>query len=270
MSIAAQKCAASASIPRMIGVERYRRILDLINAEEILRVDDIAVRLGVSSSTIRRDLAHLERAGRLVRVHGGATTPQSVQEEAEEPRIMRAAEHRAEKRRIGETAAGLVADGDTIVIGGGTTTEAMVPFLRGRERLTVVTNSVSVLLRAGQLPGTSVIALGGYLHRGESLLLNRLALEALQGLTIDRVFYGAYAIGPEGLMGGDVAEAETDRMLIASASELVVLADGSKFGLRGPICLAAADKISTLVTDLSAPESHVVNMKTFGVNVIQS
>jgi len=133
--------AVASTVP---AFRRRQLILQAVRAGDGAQVADLAAILGVSHMTVRRDLAALTAAGLLTRVHGGAVAAE------EEPSFgVTEVERREAKQAIGQAAAVLVEDGQTIMIDIGTTTLALAQQLRGRE-LTVITSSLAVLLRASQ------------------------------------------------------------------------------------------------------------------------
>lgn len=249
-----------------LSAARRAELLHWVQTHGVVQVNELARSLGVSASTIRRDLSLLQDSGLLTRVHGGAMVESS---DGEEPlRPDRAVTHATEKARIGLAAARLVADGSTILVSGGTTTEALLPHLAGREGLTVVTNSLNVAVALAETPSIEVVVLGGYLRRGELSLLGHMTRRALDDLNVDTAFTGAFGLDGAGVTGANIAEADTDRYLVAASPRLVVLADGSKFGRRGPVRIAEAAAISMVVTDASAPAQDVATLRERGVDVV--
>lgn len=250
----------------MIGLERQRRLLQHLRAHGTGNVADLARSLDVSPSTVRRDLADLQRQGLLTRVHGGAAVADG---ELEAGLSARTLFRGAEKRLIGEAAAARVFDGSTVLITGGTTTLAMLPHLAEREGLTVITNGLGIAWHLSRYPNISVVVLGGVLRHHELSLLGPLALQTLADFQIDEAFTGAFAVDPSsGLSGADVSEVTTDRSMLSSARALTVLADSSKFQQRGPVRLARVDQIGCLITDAGADEASVRGLQAAGVNVI--
>lgn len=243
----------------LLAAERSRLLVEILEQEGSLSVAGAARRLGVSPSTVRRDVSRLQRRGLLARVYGGAVAGSGP---APEP----APGREAEKGRIGKAAALTLRDGETVLIGGGTTTAAMVAQI-GRTDLTVVTNDLRTALAAGRRPGVSVVVLGGYL-RQESVLDGHIAVQSLVGLNLDRAYVGAYGIDAEGLMGASLSDTETERALIAAAPELTVLADSSKFGRRGPARLARPPQMAAIVTDSGAPGPVLQALSDRGVRVV--
>ncbi|WP_375388082.1 DeoR/GlpR family DNA-binding transcription regulator [uncultured Amnibacterium sp.] len=234
----------------VLGAQRQRDLLTLIRSTGVTHVSELTRTSGASAATIRRDLAELERRGLIERVHGGAMPALR-----DEPiRLLRGLERAEEKERIGRAAARLVEPGTPILIMGGTTTEAMVPFLADIPRLLVLTNSMGVANRLADLPSADVVVLGGVMRRDELSLLGDLTLRALEEFGVETVFSGAYGVDPQiGVTGMHLVESQTDRALLRSG-RLVLLADHSKLTQRGPARLIPFDEIDTLVTDRPLPE----------------
>ncbi len=246
-------------------LERRRELLQLIRIHGTGQVSELAVRLGVSPSTVRRDLNDLHGQGLLARVHGGAM----LTSDFEPSPIVRSVDAEAQKNLIGALAATLVPDGSTILVTGGTTTEAMLPHLAGRSGLTVITNALPVAGALARFPGIDVVVLGGLLRTGELSLLGHLTVAALRELSPELVFTGVFGIDADaGVTGAHVREAATDREIVARARRLVVLADGSKVGRIGPARLADVDRVHTLVTDAGADAARIADLRARGVAVV--
>lgn len=221
--------------------------------------------LGVSPSTVRRDLNELQGQGLIERMHGGAM---SVGAELEPLRPVREIANAAAKQRIGRAAAAHVRDRSTILILGGTTTEAMLPFLGSVRELTVVTNSILVVNRLAQQHEIDLVVLGGLLRRREMSLLGHLTIAAIAEFGIDQVYTSAFGIDPAlGVTGTDLAETQTDRTLTAAAAELILLADHSKLRQRGPARLVPIASVSRLITDDEADADAVAALVAAGVEV---
>jgi DeoR family transcriptional regulator of aga operon len=164
-----------------------------------------------------------------------------------------------------------VHDGETIIITGGTTTEAMVPFLATKSNLTVITNAVNIAYRLGSYPQIAVIVLGGWLQHAESYLLGHLTEQALQDLQAAKLLHSVHGLDPEhGLTGTTLQSVETDRTIIAHAGELVILADHAKFGLIGPVRMGPVNAASTIVTDRDAPREMVETLRKQGIVVLEA
>ena len=250
----------------MLSLDRQRRLLQHIRQQGSGNVTELARTLGVSTSTVRRDLREMNERGLLTRVHGGASLPNA---DLEPVLTSRGAEHSDEKRRIGEAATRFVHPGATVLVTGGTTTEAMIPFLAGVDSLTVVTNGLNIACQLTRYPQIAVVVLGGVLRHEEMSLLGPIAEQVLSEFHIDVAVSSAYGIDPEaGLSGTNVTEAGTDRRMLQAADTLVVLADSSKVGRRGPVRLASSEQIDHLVTDVGAPPDALEAFRGKGIDVL--
>ena len=229
----------------VLGAQRQRDLLTYIRASGLSHVNELTRESGVSPSTVRRDLADLERRGLIERVRGGAQAVSS----GEALRPLREVANTEAKRRIGRAAAQLVPPGSSVLINGGTTTEAMLPFLDGIPGLTVVTNSLTVAARLAHQSAVEIVALGGVLRRTEMSLLGHLTVDNLAEFEVDLVFSGAFGVDPvAGVTGINLSETQTDRALV-SAARLMLLVDQTKFAQRGPVRLVPFSDIDTIVTD---------------------
>jgi DeoR/GlpR family transcriptional regulator of sugar metabolism len=260
----------------VLTVERQRRIVAAMHRHGSRRVADLAEALGASVATIRRDLAHLEAAGAVRRVHGGAVLteppgPSASADALELPRPIRTAANASLKERIGRAAAQFINDGDTLLITGGTTTAALLPALASRRDVSVVTNALNVAVSLSEYPDVDVFVLGGHLRRTELTLLGDSTAEELAAYRIDLAVYGCFGIDPvDGLTSTSQIEVSTDRRLLPQANRLMVLADHTKFSQHGPIRFAPVEAVDILVTDQEAPADAVAQLIGRGVHVVQA
>ncbi|MCU1404432.1 MAG: hypothetical protein JWQ43_735 [Glaciihabitans sp.] len=256
---------ASAMEPRFAS-RRQRELINYVRTYGTGQVNELARVLGVSASTVRRDMIELQDQGLLERLHGGAI---AAGDAATSSYPLRSNTHTDEKHRIAARAADLVRDRSTILVLSGTTTEAMLPHLSLKNELTVVTNSLVVVNRLAQYPDIEIVVLGGVLWRKEMAALGALTIAALAEFGIDQVFCGAFGLDAEnGVTRTNLNEVQTDRSMMTAASNLVVMADHSKFLQRGPARLVPTSAITTLVTDTGADPAIVAGFRAAGVDVI--
>ncbi|NLS79483.1 MAG: DeoR/GlpR transcriptional regulator [Chloroflexi bacterium] len=247
---------------------RHAEIMDLLRAENAVAVHALALRMNVSESTIRRDLAKLEEQGVLRRIHGGALLEEDVQ--MEPPFELRAISHRAEKDLVGRAAAALVQDGEVIFIDGGTTTPFIVPYLAERRGLTVVTCGLNVANALSRNPNIQTIVVGGELHVESQSFVGPLALEALRAYNIrcDRAFIASGGISAQhGITNRILDRIPLKRQAIEISRWVAVVADGSKIGVAALGYVAAVEAAHHLVTDPSAPQSGLDEIAARGVQV---
>ena len=250
----------------MLKLARHSQIKDLVDATGQITVAELNSRLNVSEATIRRDLDELDRRGLLRRTHGGAV--RATQYEQEPPIHQRESEQRAEKERIGRRAAALVADGQTVFLGSGTTVEAMLPHLLERHGLTIITNSLPVVNALAGRP-LELIVIGGLFRGSEMSLVGHIAEAAIRELRADLVFVGMRGIDPiHGFTSDFLPEALTDRAILQIAPRRVVLADHTKFGRVCAVYLAPVTAAELIISDHHLNPSTAAALREKGLEVL--
>jgi DeoR/GlpR family transcriptional regulator of sugar metabolism len=252
---------------QLSNVERQEEIWRFIQENQRATVADICERFSVSEATARRDLDALVEQHRVQRVHGGAIAVR--QPPPELPAPQRSTEHVEEKRRIGLATAGLVADNETIFLGAGTTVLEVARQLRGRRNLTVITNSLPVLNTFSDVPGVTLVCVGGMLRYSEGSFIGHLAEQALTELRADKVIIGSRSIDAEhGLTNDHLPETMTDRAILGIGREVIIVADHSKCGCVSAVLVAPITTVHTLVTDTAAPPDFVEALRAHGIRVL--
>jgi DeoR/GlpR family transcriptional regulator of sugar metabolism len=234
----------------MLARQRQERILEQIQLTGGARVSDLVDLLGVSDMTIRRDIATLVDRGLVARVHGGATA--LTGRSADEPGFAaKSGLQTVEKAAIATSAAALVEPGDSVALSAGTTTYEIARQLRTVPELTVVTNSVPVgeLLHQAAREDLTVVLTGG-VRTPSDALVGPVAVSALRSLHVDWLFLGVHGFDERaGFTTPNLEEAETNRALIASARQVVVAADSTKWGVVGLSSMARLEDVDVVVTD---------------------
>ncbi|MGH6993656.1 MAG: DeoR/GlpR family DNA-binding transcription regulator, partial [Caulobacteraceae bacterium] len=206
--------------------QRDAEILKQIESDGFVTFRQLCARLDASAATIRRDLERLEMAGRIERVRGGARrTPERAAERLAgtsfETNLARMA---PEKAAIGRVAAALCRPGEAIIIDGGTTTFQMCAHLAGLE-LQVLTNSLHIVGELLGQSGTRISVPGGAIFREQNIILSPFDEDGLSRYQAAKLFMGAAAIGPRGLMQADVVLIQAERKLMQRADQMIILAD---------------------------------------------
>jgi len=251
----------------MLKVERQERILRFIKENKRATVAELSKLFGVSEATIRRDLEELDKQGVIKRAHGGAVV---VERAAPEPPIIqRMTENIEEKRRIGQAAAELVRDGETVFLGSGTTTMEVARNLVDRNDLTVITNALNIANLLAGKPNITVIVVGGLLRHSELSMIGHITEQVLKELHADKVIMGMRAISvQEGLTNDYLPETMTDRAIINFSSEVILVADHTKFGKVSTALVAPVTSVSKIVTDKAAPPEIIKELRELGIEVI--
>ena len=232
-------------------------------------IEQLCESFEVSTATARRDLGVLARTGRIQRVHGGAITVQVVPPEP--PLSLRSAEQAEEKRRIGKAGADLVADGDTVFLGSGTTVLEVAYNLRHRagNNITVITNSLLTMNALAGVPQIQLVSLGGVLRQSEMSFIGHITEQVLTQLRADKVFIGIHAIDAKhGLTNDYLPETQTDRAIMSVGQQVIVVADHTKCNRISTTFVAPINHIHTLITDALAPLEFVTALSAAGVHVL--
>ncbi|KAB8142979.1 DeoR/GlpR transcriptional regulator [Chloroflexia bacterium SDU3-3] len=250
-----------------LSAERQQLIVEIVREQRTATVEELSERLGVSEATIRRDLEKLTNDGSVQRAHGGALAPHEA--EPEPPVLRRVGDNAEQKRRIGHAAAALIADGDTVFIGSGTTTVELARHLGGRRDLKVITNALNVANVLAAMPEITTILVGGVLRHSEMSMIGHLAEQALADLSATKVVMGIRALSVErGLSNELGVETSMDRAIVRCAPTLIVLADHSKLAKAASVTIAPLAAVHTLVTDAQAPAEAVEAIQAHGVRVL--
>ncbi len=256
----------AAPAEKKLQVERYLHIHNLVKQKNTVMIRELSKSLNVSTNTIRRDLANLEKQGLLRRTHGGAVFVDSNQSM---PYETRSREGLTEKEKIGRKAATLVRASGTVIIDAGTTTRQLALYLKGISKLTVLTNSLEIAEILSQNPNIIVIVSGGILQVSSRHLIGMPAEQFFSRIRVDQLFTSANAISlEEGLLSSNLHIVPIKRKMIEAAKETIIIADSSKFnqtgiGLIGP--LSAAQK---LITDTGIAPEVADRIRAMGIELI--
>jgi DeoR family fructose operon transcriptional repressor len=249
--------------------ERQQAIAALASDRGRVAVTALAEEFGVTTETVRRDLAVLERAGMLRRVHGGAV-PSGALTLAEPGLGERHRSHGEQKRAIAQAALDLLPGADgSIVLDGGTTTAALAELLGAEHRLLAVTSSIPIASRLSVPAGVTLHLLGGRVRGVTQCAVGEATVRALAELRVDVAFLGANGIAPDhGFSTPDDAEASVKRAMVRAGQRVVVLADSSKLGREHLVRYAALEDVDVLVTDRGADPGIVAEIEKAGVEVV--
>ncbi|SFK40222.1 DeoR/GlpR family DNA-binding transcription regulator [Geodermatophilus ruber] len=253
----------------MYAEERQQAIAGLVADRGRVAVTALAEGFGVTTETVRRDLALLERAGMLRRVHGGAVPPGTLTF-VETALGERHGTRSEQKQKIAAAAADLLPDNDgSLLLDGGSTTATLAELLPGGRRLFVATNSVPIAARLAGAPGLSLHVLGGRVRGITQCAVGEPAVGALAELRVDVAFLGTNGISAEhGFTTPDEAEASVKRAMARAARRVVVLADSSKLGREHLVRFAATADVDVLVTDGDASAADIARLEDAGIEVV--
>jgi ribose transport system substrate-binding protein len=250
--------------------ERHQAILELVQRYESIRVGDLAAQLDVSESTIRTDLEAMHEQGQLVRVRGGAIAKESKGSNGTSPLLSEKAQKNAdEKQAIARWAAGMIEDGDVIMLDASSTVLHIAPFLHDRRNLTVFTNGIQVAQALVKEPSNTVIILGGILRPNGNAITGEISKQLLQDYHVRTAFVSCSSFTPSlGFFEMDMREAQMKALMLQSAQRKVALLDSSKIGEIGLTTFAPPDYFDYFVTDEAIDRKSIQAIRASNTHLI--
>ncbi|MBP5654917.1 MAG: DeoR/GlpR transcriptional regulator [Clostridiales bacterium] len=258
----------------MVNTDRRKKILDIIAKHGKISTVELGKRLGVTGATVRSDIRDLERAGAVVRFHGGVMLPQAPSQ-SDFNYMVRSVSEVNLKTAIGKVAADLVSDGDTIFMDASSTTSYMIQFMKKKDGVTVITNGLHTAMELQSVNSfKSVFVLGGTLRPHSGAIEGMASREMIKRLSGKYYFVSGNGFSCEtGLSGNNFYEIELKRLCAERAKFIIALVDSTKIGRDSASSFIATSKINTLITDsnvLSDPSKSevIAKCRKAGINVI--
>jgi len=256
-----------ADAPPLIPEQRRDRILGQLRRDSVLSYRQLAKLIGVSHMTIRRDIAELERQGKVVATQGGAKIVARLA--TEPPRTEKAGADVRQKDAMARYAASLVRESMTIYLDAGTTLQAMRPYLQDFADLTVVTNDLVIASSYLDHPTIEIIALGGRIEKRNSSTVGRIPALTLRELSLDIAFLTSPSWDlRRGVTIPAESKVEPKQAAVAAATTSVLVAASSKYGSFGRYRILGLDELDLVITDDGLAESDAADIEArHGVHV---
>ncbi|MGC5616487.1 DeoR/GlpR family DNA-binding transcription regulator [Georgenia sp. Z1491] len=257
----------AAPVPMKDRRQRLATMAELVLEAGTLSVDDMAQQFGVSTMTVYRDLAELERSGIVTRTRGTVTARATSMSEASA--AFRSTLNQATKRQLAARAVEEVHAGSTIMIDDSTTLLGMVPLLDDRGPVTIVTHSQAVAREAAALRSVRLFVTGGRYRPELDSLYGSTTLTTLRSVRADVCFMSTTA-----LVGGELfhpleENADVKQAMLASSTRAILVADGSKFRHAATHRVASVAEFDLVVVDTDAPADELAIMAEAGVEIAQ-
>jgi len=249
----------------MLGEERRSRLLEMIRSLQFASLPQLVEQLGVSESTIRRDLELLEEQGATRRIHGGVLFVGSAsrlpQFENREPAQWNL------KKAISQCAAALVEDGDTVLLDGGSTTYEVARLLVGRP-LHVVTNSLPVANLFASNANSDLVLIGGNICPRTGVVRGPYADQMLSQVRVRKTILSTAAVCEEGFFNNNMLLIETERAMMRAGKEVIVVADSTKFGNQSLGHVCSLGTVDHVVVDSQLSDEWRAKLTAAGVNLL--
>ncbi|WP_404478498.1 DeoR/GlpR family DNA-binding transcription regulator [Novosphingobium sp. BL-52-GroH] len=258
----------------MHAAERERLIINAMRPSGFVSYRELEALLEASPATIRRDLSRLEEEGQIVRVHGGAKLVGDENDAKGSPLRLAGTpfeqsitQNLAAKQAIGKAAAALCQPGEGIMIDGGTTTLQMCAHL-AELNLQVLTNSLHIVNALLPQPGTRILVPSGAVFREQNIILAAAGEESMPRFHAPKLFMGAAAVGPLGVMQQDVVLVAAERRLMDRAEQVILLADSTKFQSSSGTIVCGLGEVDIVITDQAITADAAAVVKSAGVHLI--
>ena len=241
---------------------RRAQIVELLEEEGFQSVSALAEAFGVTASTVRRDLEHLEAQDLIRRTHGGALPLRQIDAAFDLKETL----HRQEKAAIGKAMASRILDGQIVLLDSGTTTLEVARHLSG-SRITVVTNDLQIGMVIAQRRSANLVFIGGELLPNDVSMWGPASVQQLQNLRVDVAIMGCDTVMEDGLYSTSSYEIELKRTMVSIASDAFFVADSSKFGREALFKCFDLDPFTAGITDAHL---DAIRAATFPVPLIQA
>lgn len=245
---------------------RQSDILQIAEQRGRVTVEELAAHFHVTVQTIRRDLAELDNLNKLERVHGGAVLPSGTRNiQYEERRNL----NDASKNAIAKTCAQHVAEGSSVFLNIGTSTEAVAHQLLHHKGLMLVTNNMNVAQIFTENTRSQTIVTGGTLRRSDNGMVGTVAVETIRQFKFDIAVIGCSAMDEDGdLLDFDVDEVAVSQAIIAQSRKCFLVADSSKLERTAPVRIASMRSLSAVFTDKPFPRTLARKCQDWQTKVI--
>lgn len=251
----------------MLAIERRNRILEKLQEEKKVVVSELSEQFGVSEETIRRDLDKLDKEGLAVKSYGGATLNES--NNTDMPFNIRKKKNMQGKQKIAEIIEGLIEDGDHIIVDPSTTAVSIVKALREKKRLTIITNSIEVLVELTDVNGWDIISSGGTLKENYLALVGPKAVECIRSFNADKVILSCKGIDMEkGITDANEMFSQVKQTMLASAKEKILAVDHTKFDKVAFSKICSITDIDMIVTDVKPSEEWMEYFSSKGIRCL--
>ncbi len=233
----------------MLAIERRNTILAALREDKHVVVSELAKLFDVSEETVRRDLDKLEKEGLVVKTYGGAVI--SENNSAELPYVVRKKANVAAKQKIAELAAGIVSDGDTLILDASSTAVFIAQRIKSKKDITLITNSIEVLMELSDVTGWKILSTGGLLKERSCALVGNQAEECLSRFHVDKAFISCKGVDPEhGFSDSSDMHAAVKRKMIESSAQVFYAVDSSKFGKLSFTTVSGFENVEAVITDV--------------------
>lgn len=248
----------------MLALERRNQILEKLQDEKRVVVSELSQIYEVSEETIRRDLDKLEKEGLATKSYGGAILKEGVSIEL--PFNVRKNQNVLGKQKMAELAAEMVQDGEHIFLDASTTAIFVAKALKARKDLTIITNSMEILIELSDISGWNIISTGGTLAEKYLAFLGTRTEKAFRDYYVDKVFFSCKALDLRmGMMESTDAFASVKRTMMGSGKKNVLIVESKKFGQTSFSVAGDLRDVDIVITDKKPDDLWMNYFENLGI-----
>ncbi|MFV0342723.1 MAG: DeoR/GlpR family DNA-binding transcription regulator [Anaerocolumna sp.] len=250
----------------MLAIERRNKILSILQKESRVVVSDLSALFEVTEETIRRDLEKLEKEGFAKKTYGGAIVNESVNVDL--PYTVRKKANVTNKNKIAEMISSLIEDGDHVMMDASSTAVYVAKHLKNKKNITLITNSIEILLELSDMTGWKVLSTGGMLKEGSLSLVGYQAENMISNFHVDKAIVSCKGIDMEkGITDSNEMDAHIKKLMFEAANVKILAADSSKFNRISFTKIDNLEEIDILVTDSELDVNWIKNLHSMNVKV---
>ena len=251
----------------MLAIERRNSILAKLSAEGKVIVADLSREFEVTEETIRRDLEKLDHDGLAKKTYGGAVANEKLQNDL--PFNVRKMTNVAQKQRIAEKIAGLIHDGDYIMLDASSTAIYVTRCIKHLKNITLITNSVEILLELADKQNWNVLSTGGSLKKGGLSLVGTSAERMIRSFHVDIAICSSKGIDiRRGVTDSNEKESDIKQAIFAAADRKILAVDSRKFDKNSFVHVCDINEVDVIVTDQRPDERWIEHCKDKNVELI--
>lgn len=251
----------------MLAIERRNEILGKLQVERRVVVSELSQFYGVSEETIRRDLEKLVNDGFAIKSYGGAVINENANIDL--PFNIRKNRNVVGKQRIAELVRKMVGDGESIMLDASSTAVYIAKALKEKKNLTVITNSIEIVIELLDMPEWTVLSTGGVSREGSFALVGPQTDKMLRSYHVDKAFISCKGFDLDaGVTDSDELHANNKKTMLESAREQILAIDASKFDQIAFTAVGSLADLTTVVTDVEPEQKWIQAFETAGITCV--
>lgn len=248
----------------MLAIERRNKIYDILKKDGRVLVSSLSLEFKVTEETIRRDLEKLEKEGVAKKTYGGAILNES--NNVDLPYTVRKKANVNNKKYIAELVSSMIEDGDHIMMDSSSTAVYIAKHLKNKKNITLITNSIEILLELSEVAGWKVLSTGGTLKEGSLSLVGYQAEKMISNYHVDKAIISCKGLDTEnGITDSNEMEAHIKKLMLDSAKLKILAVDNSKFDKISFTKIGKISDIDIIVTDPKPDDKWQEEFKTLSI-----